>query len=60
MLIVGITNIKLLNKNKALNLRTCDIGKHVDFLVYFRFHGSFHCDCTFEEKRANGIQNYIN
>lgn len=30
----------------------CDIGKHVDFLVYFRVHGSFHCD-WFDFRQAN-------
>lgn len=42
-------NPRSLKNNKASNicrpnLCTCDKGKHVDFFVYFRFHGSFHCD----------------
>lgn len=34
------------------NRATCDNGKHVDFFVYFRFHGSFHCDCEKAFKRC--------
>lgn len=27
---------------------TCEMGKQVDFFVYFRHHDSFHCDCSKE------------
>lgn len=41
------------------NRCTCDNGKHVDFLVYLRFHDSFHCDCEMNGNPISLVHNVI-